>query len=262
MKKVQKFVVLLISFIASSFSTFAQETLLTHVLPGTPTAFDADASGDFYVGFENGQVIKFQKDGKKLETFSLPNNSAITLIDAQNRLKPFLFQFDIQRITMLDRFSSVPKIYKISDLNFSLTTMACPSPDGDFYILENNPQRLIKYNPLRKSILLEVQPEAADSVVRMKAFQNVLLIADNKGVHVYDVFGSRLHSLRIQNVINLQIIKGEAYIFTSKEVIIFNPFTGQIGEKVKTTSTRTVMKLPDYWVTLAGNTLKLVKDTH
>ena len=105
-------------------------------LTQNPSSYTVDYQGNFFLGFEDGKLLKYSPEGEVLENFSLSNYSSITSIDVQNNLKPFLFYFDNQRITILDRFSSVPKNYLLSDLGLEIGMAACPAPDGDFWIIE------------------------------------------------------------------------------------------------------------------------------
>lgn len=257
MKTALSYFVLLTSLLLCIGAVQAQKQDPAKVLPGMPTAFDADASGDFYLGFAGGQLIKHSRSGQQLEIFSLPNNSAINAIDAQNRLKPFLFQFDIQQITVLDRFSTVPKTYSLSDFGVNLATMACPAPDGDFWILENNPQRLIKYNPLRKAVMLEIQPSLGDSITRMKAYQNVLLIADPGALHLFDVFGTGIRSMDIPHIVNIQMVKNEAIIYTTDSVYTVDPFKGEKVSSIPLPASNVFLKNPSYWISTKNQRLRL-----
>ncbi len=222
-------------FIVIAVTTQAQEwqLLQTIQLNTAPVALTTDFQGNLYLGFADGGLSKYNPDGKLLENFSLSNNSAITLIDVQNNLKPFLFYFDNQQITILDRFSSIPKDYLLSDFNTEIGMMACPSPDSDFWIIENNPQRLKKVNPLRKTTVLEVQVSIGNSVSKMQAYQNILAIGSSNRLYIFDQFGGLLHSLKFDELSNFQIINGILYAYAGSEIYEINPFKGKIYSTMK-----------------------------
>ncbi|MEP2948633.1 MAG: hypothetical protein ABJO91_01395 [Ekhidna sp.] len=201
-------------------------------LNSQPVAFSTDIQGNFYLGFQDGRLMKFDPNGIRLENFALSNKSEITLVDVQNNLKPFLFYFDNQQITILDRFSSVPKNYHIGDFGLGLVSIACPAPDGDFWILGNNPQRLLKVNTLRKSIVLEVQVSLGDTVKQMQTYQNLLLIGDEDGLKIFDQFGAIIHTINIEALTNFQVINEEIYVYSSEWIYIINPFKGNIISKL------------------------------
>ena len=136
-------------------------------------------------------MLKFNAEGVQISNYSLPNQSAITLIEAQNSLKTFLFYFDNQQIITLDRFNTIPKIYDLSDYEVNLGLSACPSPDENFWVIENNPMRIKKIDPLRKTTILEVQTNLGDSIRFMRAYKNLLIVLSEQALHVFDQFGSK-----------------------------------------------------------------------
>ncbi len=194
----------------------------------SPTAYTVDFQGNFYLGFIDGSLIKYDVRSAKQENFSLPNTSSISLIDVQNNLKPFIFYFDIQQIIILDRFSTVPKLYPLSEFNVQIVAMTCPAPDGDFWVVENNPLRLKKINPLRKNALLEVQVSLGDSIQKMQAYQNLLIICDENGIHAFDQFGSFLYKVVQKGLTNFQFDNGYLLAFTKDSYLKIDPFKGQL----------------------------------
>ncbi len=197
-----------------------------------PTAYSADIQNNFYLGFSDGSLIKYNSSADKLENFSMPNRSAISLIDTQNNLRPFLFYYDIQLITILDRFSSVPKKYPISEFDLDIVVAACPAPDGDFWVIENNPMRLKKINPLRKNTLLEVQVSLGDSIRKVQAYQNILIVADEYGIHTFDQFGTLIYEFKCKGLISFQLLNGELHAFFKHSSIKLDPFKGQKIETI------------------------------
>ena len=78
-------------------------------LPQTPSSCATDVGGNLYVGYQDGSLVKYNSQGEELLNFSLSNQSPISLIEPQFQLKTFLFYFDNQVITILDRFNALPK---------------------------------------------------------------------------------------------------------------------------------------------------------
>ncbi|WP_349564742.1 hypothetical protein [Ekhidna sp. MALMAid0563] len=223
----------------------------------SPISYSVDYQGNFYLGFSDGGLIKYNSEGDLLENFSLSNASSITLIDVQNNLKPFLFYFDNQQITILDRFSTVPKNYPLSDLGVQLGMMACPAPDGDFWIVENNPQRLKKINPARKNLILEVQVNIGDSLQRMQAYQNLLFVAHSNGLHTFDQYGGKLYSIALDDLISMQLSQGKLMLFSSKKILQINPINGKILNELATptSSPDGILKIGNHFLVINERTL-------
>ncbi len=220
-------------------------------LAQNPSSYTVDYQGNFFLGFEDGKLLKYSPEGEVLENFSLSNYSSITSIDVQNNLKPFLFYFDNQRITILDRFSSVPKNYLLSDLGLEIGMATCPAPDGDFWIIENNPQRLKKIDPLLQTTVLEVQIQVGDSIKRMQAYQNILIIGNEKGIKVLDQFGGVIQDLEIEGFIDFQIQKGSLYSITKEEIIEIDPYKGIVKKTlVNPSKTNAILRSKDLFLSL------------
>ena len=192
------------------------------------TAYSVDIQSNFYLGFSDGSLVKYNKSADKLENFSVPNQSSISSIDVQNNLRPFLFYYDIQRITILDRFSTIPKDYPISAFDVQIVVMACPAPDGDFWVIENNPMRIKKINPLRKNTLLEAQVFLGDSIRKIQAYQNILIVGDENGIHTYDQFGSLIYEFECQGLTSFQVKDRELLVFSKDSSIELDLFKGQV----------------------------------
>lgn len=196
-----------------------------------PTAFSIDIQNNFYLGFSDGRVTKYDQKGTEVQTFSLSNQASISLIEAQNNLKLFVFNFDNQKITFLDRFSAQPRTYFLSDYETALGMMACPSPEGNVWVAENNPRRLKKIDLLRQFTLLEVQTSLGDSIKFMRTQQNLLIISDENGVHIFDQFGIKEHSIKAKNVNYVQAIDNNILFSCSDGIYTYNPYLGKVIAK-------------------------------
>lgn len=244
--------------LAPSF-LFAQEWVRTKTqkLGQVPATIATDIQGNIFIGFPDGKLTKYNSNGVLLENFSLSNNSSITLVDVQNNLKPFIFYFDNQQITILDRFSSVPKTYLLANFNLDFVMMACPSPDGDFWVLENNPQRLKKLNFNRKNAVLEVQTALGDSIMKMMAYQNLLIIGDEKGIHFYDQFGGFVRLYLIQGLLNFQVRGGILFVYTKKELRKYSLSKSEFLNSVELPdlSPDAILKLEDTYIFLQDKSM-------
>lgn len=217
-------------FLLSPILTWGQVWELVEKIPlnKEPACHACDFQGNFYVGFADGTLTKYDNNGSLLENYSLPNTSKISLIDVQNNLKPFLFYLDNQEIKILDRFSSVPKVYPLSTFGIQFGMMACPAPDGDIWIAENNPQRLKKINPNLRNTLLEVQVVLGDSIQKMLAYQNFLFVGTSRQVYAFDQFGSQLYAVEEPKCLGFQIDGDLLLVFNQTTIIEVNFETGQI----------------------------------
>ena len=106
--------------------------------------------------------------------------------------------------------------------------------DGSFWMVENNPLILKRIDPNRKNVIVEVQPELGTDIRYMKAYQNILLIADEKALFIFDQFGTLLFKLDGIKTTSLSIENDEVLLLSKSEVIKIDPFKGEILSKKET----------------------------
>ncbi len=215
----------------------SQSQQLTEVkevsLTQPPTAYSLDSENNIFLGYVNGNLEKISSDGVvDSRPFSLPNQSSITLVEAQNNRKIFLFYRDIQQILILDRFSTIPKRYDVFSYGISYAESACISPDGTFWIAENNPQRLKKIDPLRNSVIHEVQYNLGDSISIMRTFGNLLLVADENGLQILDQFGNLNGTIELKGISFFQILNNQIYVTYPNGLLKVDPYKPEILEEI------------------------------
>ena len=190
-------------------------------------SYAIDGQANIYVGFDDGSLVKYGPTGNEILNYSLSNQSPPSLIEPQFQLKTFVFYFDNQFITILDRFKTVPKTYPMREFTDGIVSMACPSPDGNMWIAENNPLVLKKVDLIRKNLILETQPKLGNKIKFMKAYQNILLVLDENGLSIFDQFGGLMHQFRL-NANHFTVDKELVYIFDFRNVKVIDPFSGRI----------------------------------
>ena len=124
--------------------------------------------------------------------------------------------------------------------------IACPTPDGGVWIAENNPRRLKKADLLRKEIQYEIQTNIGDSIRFMRMHQNIMVIADENGIHVFDQFGSQQHFLGMKGVHYFQIVNNKLAFCAGNQYLNYDPYTGVITKSLSLNpglSTQVILKL-------------------
>lgn len=196
-----------------------------------PTAYSNDSENNSYVGFQNGGLQKFSSRGSEILNYSLPNQSAITLIEAQNNRKIFLFYRDIQQVVILDRFSTIPRKYSLEDFGIDYAESATISPDGTFWFAEINPRRLKKIDPLRNSVIHEVQQDLGESISIMRTFGNFLVVASENGIHILDQFGNLNGTIKVQGTTYLQFLNDMILATHPEGILKIDPFKIEVVKK-------------------------------
>jgi hypothetical protein len=219
------------------------------VLNDQITSVSTDNKGNFYVGTASGRMARYDSTCQLLENYAFPNQSAITLIEAQNRLRLFLFKRDNQSVTILDRFSAIPKTYWLSNFGIDYGLMACPSVDNNLWVIENNPQVLSKIDLLKNEKILQLQIELGDSISFMRAVQNILLVASEDGTYLIDQFGEPLARYDARRLNHIQVSNDWIGIHEQDTLRIINLFYPDNEKKFRVPSGLT------YAIFLTENTL-------
>lgn len=218
-------------FLANSQEWKSEKTVN---LSQQPTAYSIDINGSMYFGFKDGSMVKYDHMGTELVNYSLSNYSSISLIEPQNSLKLFLFYYDNQQISLLDRFSTVPKKYWLKDFGIDLAVIACPTPDGSFWVVENNPIRLKKIDVLRQATLLEIQTNLGNQIKAMRVYQNLLIVSDEKGLHVFDQYGSALYTINQLTPNYFQFQNGDIICYNKGTLYTIELSSGKIMKEITT----------------------------
>ena len=92
----------------------------------------------------------------------------------------------------------------------------------------------------------------------MRTQQNLLILSDENGVHVYDQFGSKEHSIKAKNVNFIQTIDDTILFNTQQDIISFNPYNGQVLNKYSSPieDTKAVIKLKEHFLFI-GKSIEL-----
>ncbi len=163
-------------------------------LTDATTSQSIDNQGAIYIGTESGNVIKYDQSGEIIETYSEFGKFPVTIIEAWNRFKPFIFYERPQQFYFIDRFSTSPVMYELSDFYSGLATLCAPGLDNSLWVLSTNfselkkfdiqTRRLISVNPLRINL---------NSVTYLRSHKNTLILCDPKsGLYYFDQFGNQL----------------------------------------------------------------------
>jgi hypothetical protein len=154
----------------------------------------------------------------------------------------------------LDRFTSIPRKYDIQEFGIQYGKATCFSPDGTFWIAEINPQRLKKYDPLRNIVIHEVQHNLGDSISKMRTFGSLLLIANEKGLHILDQFGNLNGTVHLKGVSYFQIINNLVLVTHQNGFTSIDPFRIEVLESNQSDTfldKLAIMKLDDEFVTIS-----------
>lgn len=235
-----KFNISLFLFIIISFSASAQQIsiLKTIEIPAIEHV-SSDSYHNIYIADEKENVLKYSPEGEYLLTYSPSKQADISLIDASNSLRIFLYNKDFQQITFLDRFLTVQNQYRFNEDMVGFARSACPSSDNNAWIIDDIDFSLKKIDLQFDKILTRSPLDLLSSkreldVVYMKEYQfNVYVLLKNQGIMVFDNLGNYRKMIPILDVDSFSFFEDELcyikdgklnffhlYNFTNRELLL------------------------------------------
>lgn len=180
--------------------------------------FTTDKLGNFYV-IENSEIKKYDSDGIFLLSYNYKNLGTINYIDATDPFKVMLFQPEFLKIRTLDsRMNMQGEINLNYFNNLGLPKLACVTDDGNFWIYDQQNQRLIKIDQ-KGTILLTGNSfnQFVDQSLNPKnliAADNFLLMRNNDStIFVFDKFGNYYRNIILSGLKNFQAGGNQLFYF-------------------------------------------------
>lgn len=190
----------------------------------TVSSISIDQDGNVYTVNKSGTLTKWDLTGSPLLTFSPPKLGSVTLLEAWQGLRPFLFYRDFQEFILLDRFLTSSSNYDFPSLGIGYVQLATLGFDNNLWVIDVNDFSLKKIDLLYKAIInntsLEflLKPDLHE-INFMREYQNLLFINDEiTGIMVFDNFGNYLRSIEVSGLTQLGFFKNEAYYLKNQKL--------------------------------------------
>ncbi len=237
---------------------FAQGYELLDSIPiERPYKVSRDKQGNLYLVSQNGDVDKYDTQGQLLEHFSPGKPGDITLIEAWNPLKVFLYYGDFQEYMFLDRFLTSTNRFSL-DVVSSYVGLATMSADNNIWVIDYSDFSLKKYDVTLGRITIQqpfdlLMAKSSYDIRFMREYQNLLFFSDTtEGILVFDNLGNYLETWPEMGVGYFNFFKNEMYFVKDNEIHLYD-----IYQNVR----RTVkIPRPATFASLAQDRLLLVSD--
>lgn len=189
-----KWLVLLIPF----HGLIGQDTLrLISTIPASGLdKATQDTYGNLYISDVKGNINKYDSTGKFLMNFSPQKLGTVTLLEAANTVRIFVFYRDFQEYVVLERFLGPQPNSLLDPDQIGFGRLATMSSDYNLWVMDEATFSLKKYDRQFNKVLyqtaLELLLDPRDyDITFLREYQNNLYVNDrNSGVLVFDAFGS------------------------------------------------------------------------
>lgn len=234
--KSRTFFLLVIGWLLAILTSQAQDfQLIDSIGFGPITQASIDRQNHIYMANEAGEINKYDTDGKLLVTFSPTKPATITLLEAWQGIRVFVYYNDFQEYLLLDRFLTPTQPIKLAtELAFAkLTTLAA---DDNIWVIDEADYSLKKWDAVQRRILVETPfsflsqfPELEVNYIR--EYQNLLFITDNQyGVLVFDNLGNYLKTMDYKNLTYLNFSGDQMYFLNNRHLQLVNIYNGELLE--------------------------------
>ncbi|MGL4598546.1 MAG: hypothetical protein ACRCYO_13595 [Bacteroidia bacterium] len=197
--------------------------VLTATIATTAKEMTTDPLGNVYLA-QNDELNKYDASGNLVRNYSDKTFGTISSIDATNPLRILVFNRDFARIAFLDNtLTANGDPVRLEMLGFANASLAASSHDNGLWIYDPLNYELIRFDRnlaierrtgnLAQLIGIDLHPDF------MMQQENYLLLNDpNRGVFLFDIFGTYIKMLPITAMHSMQIKQEKLIYFKAPQL--------------------------------------------
>lgn len=225
---------LFILFLMLPASAFAQKKIKTLEVSDTIAHAFIDRPGEIYLITKNGQLQKYDQDGKLLilyKTSTLP-----TLFEPRDGARLFAYYRDTQHYEYRSPSFEVSKSFRIDSSFVIQPWLICPSGDHKLWVLDSVDHTLKKINPHDSEVEVEVILDTtliSDVTVfqTMRDYQGfVFLHEPARGIHIFSGMGKHIKTIEARGIRSFNFLGEELYYFSEGSLKFFDLFSAEMRE--------------------------------
>ncbi|MDX1629135.1 MAG: hypothetical protein R3345_10585 [Fulvivirga sp.] len=193
----------------------------------------ADRLNNFYIATKKGILKQYSQDNELKIEFAPQKAGNITLVEAWNPLRIFIFYENFQEYVLLDRFLIPSSRYDMQAIT-AYAGLATISADNNLWLVDLADFGLKKYNNsfgqtiINTSFDLLLDPDDYE-ISFIREYQNLVFIADKKsGILVFDNMGNFLRKIGYTDVDYFNFLDREIYFVENNKLIFVNIYNNEI----------------------------------
>lgn len=213
-------ILLAISILFGLFTKLdAQEYRLVKSIPTAASAIHADQFDLLYI-VEDYKISQYNTNGELLYIYENLEQGIISKLDLSNPLKPVVYYEDFNVVCILD--NKLGLINTINLFDFAINQIAAISIPNtmQFWLYDKIDTKLKLYdknfNLINESESFIQLFEELTEVKSLKIFNNQLYLLDEKGIKVFDQFGTFKTKFRIADLEDFQLFNRQFIFFQDK----------------------------------------------
>lgn len=211
---------------------FAQDDSAFHFIKQIPfpvSSFSVDNIGELYLVTSDNQLKKLNEKGDSVGVFNLVTQyGKLTYVNAENPWKTILFYQNFSTIVLLDKYLNVVTSINLRKENIFKVRAVTTSYDNNIWLFDEQDNKLKKIddngNVLSETVdfrlLFDSVPDPKQIIDR-DGF--VYLNDPEKGIYIFDYYGSFKSKLTFFNWKNIAVIGKDIYGFDEESVYKYSP---------------------------------------
>ena len=235
---------LLFLFLGLSLSTFSQWKEL-ETFPVKVDVLEVDELGNIYYSKGNS-FQKMNSKGEMLASYSNAYLGEIFSFDVSDPFRLLLFYKEFNQVVFLDNnLIALRDPVSLDELGVYSADAVCASHRGGFWVFDGSSSELCRYN---SNLILEQKSSIMAGVLSfddmantiLESADNLMLVFENKGILLFDSFGTFIRQIRTNNcrflntesqkLLYLEDDKVVEYDIRTREYLYFDLPTTEIVE--------------------------------
>ena len=223
------FVILCITYPLLGQSLFPKDSFQ---LKEEPIATSIDRKGQLYFGYYNGDIERYSKTGENELIYSANRRFTISLLEAWNGLKTFVYSAPFQEYIFLDRFFNSSVSFQVESNPFkTFDGIATIENDYTLWAFNVESQKLRKVDLYNNEIVFDNQLNLTLDIEEIdpefiRAYQNLIFISESDhGVAIFDNLGSFLDFIPIKGISYFSFNKNEIVLYDGTDLFLIDIYS-------------------------------------
>jgi len=198
-------------------------------LKNTPIALSIDRYGKLYFAYQDGEIERYDQEGVMEFNNSTSKRFTVTLLEAWQGLKTFVYSAPFQEYFFLDRFFNNSEFYRVEKDEFrSFDGLATIENDRTLWAFNTESQTLRKIDLFNNETIFDNQLNLTLDVDQMdpehmRVYQNLVFISEEEqGVAIFDNLGGFLDFIPITGISYFSFLKDEIILYDQKQLILID----------------------------------------
>jgi hypothetical protein len=193
-----------------------------------------DRVGELYVVTKNGQIQKFDINGKLISLYK--NGPGPTLFEPRDGSRLFAYFRKDRKIEYLNPSFEVSTIAVIDSAFVIDPWLACSSGDHNIWVLDAEDATMKKINPRTSTVDVDVKiPENLshdfNNIGFAREYQGFFFLLDQqKGIHIFNGMGKWIKTIPMQALSYFNFLGEELYYPLENGLALVNLFSGEKRE--------------------------------